>query len=458
MIGPLKFVIFSIVIVLVISCNPTGDDNLESIEGKLAGGETTVFISNGQGFGMPSPNLTGERLEKHLDGDLAFENNFVSHPSEILGGLGPVFNNNSCVACHPADGRPAPPVNLDKMSGLFLRISMPGTNKHGGPRPVPGFGTQLQNQAIYGTKKEASFDVHYENIVRTYDDGTQVVLEKPVYTIIDPYIPLPEGVQQSPRIGPPVFGLGLLEAIDEQVVLALADENDSNADGISGKPNYVWDPVSQSIKLGRFGWKAGTPGNLVQSAGAYNEDMGITNYVFPNENSHGQINTDTIFNNHEVSKEELDAVVFYVQTLGVPAARNFGEPKVIRGYNMFTQAKCVACHHPTFVTGYLPGVPEVSGQTIYPYTDMLLHDMGPDLADNLNEFEAKGNEWRTRPLWGIGLTRVVNGHSTFLHDGRAKNIEKAILWHGGEAEESRNAFMKLTKEDREALILFLNSL
>lgn len=269
---------------------------------------------------------------------------------------------------------------------------------------------------------------------------------------------LPENVQTSPRIGMPVFGLGLLEAIDENDILANEDVDDRDNDGISGKANYVWDPVQGTTALGRFGWKAGTPSVLVQSAGAYNEDMGITNPVMPVESSFGQTNSDTASAFPELSLEDLENVTFYVHTLGVPAGRDFDDPEVIRGRQLFEKINCVSCHTPSFTTGKLEGVSEVSNQIIYPYTDMLLHDMGDGLADNRNEFLANGREWKTRPLWGIGLTTVANGHTNFLHDGRARNLTEAILWHGGEAEASTDAFKELSKEERGYLIRFLNAL
>ncbi|MFV0269218.1 MAG: di-heme oxidoredictase family protein [Draconibacterium sp.] len=452
-------IFFSLLIIVLGACNGNDDDpEITKLDGELTGGSTTVFINSSQAFSMPAPNLAGERLDRHTNGDVAFDVNFVSHPAQIHGGLGPVFNNSSCAACHPSDGRSPFPENLNAESGFFLRMSLPGADENNGPLPVPGFGTQLQHQALFGYQKEAQIEVSYEEIKRVFDDGTVVTLQKPIYTLRNPYIPVPADVLISPRIGMPVFGLGLLEAISEQDILANADEADKNDDDISGKPNYVWDPVSASTKLGRFGWKASTPGVLVQSAGAYHQDMGVTSYIFPHESSAGQSSTDTTFNFNEVSDQDLDDVAFYVQTLAVPAARNFDNEQVIRGKKIFEQINCNACHIESFTTGILEGVPEVSNQRIFPYTDMLLHDMGEDLTDNRSDFLASGKEWKTRPLWGIGLTSVVNGHTQFLHDGRAKSVTEAILWHGGEAEKSRDDFMKLSKEEREDLIKFINSL
>lgn len=443
---------------LILSCTENDENASRKLDGEKAGGETTVFVQTSQAFGLPASNLSAENLEKHLAGDVAFGALFVASPAPKNGGLGSVFNNNSCNGCHPSDGRASFPENLNGMSGLFLKISVPGTDEHGGPSPVPGFGTQLQHQSIYGYQAEAKMSVSYQAKSFSLVDGTVVTLQKPVYSIVSPYIPLPGNVLISPRIGMPVFGLGLLEAIPENSILSNADPEDLDKDGISGKPNWVWDPVSGTIKLGRFGWKAGTPSILVQSAGAYNEDMGLTNYLKPVESSFGQSNTDPSSVSLEVSREDLENVTFYSLTLGVPAGRDFDDPEVITGHRIFEQINCSSCHVASFTTGTYDGIPEISNQKIYPYTDMLLHDMGDDLADNRSEFQANGNEWKTRPLWGIGLTALTSGHTSFLHDGRARNLTEAILWHGGEAEKSRDDFRELSAKDREALLRFLESL
>jgi len=443
---------------LILSCTKNDDNTPSKLAGEKAGGETTVFVKTSQAFGLPATNLSDESLDKHMEGDVAFGAHFVASPAPKNGGLGSVFNNNSCNGCHPSDGRASVPENLNGLSGLFLKISVPGTDEHGGPAPIPGFGTQLQHQSIYGYLPEAKMSVTYQEKSFSLADGTVVTLEKPVYSIVSPYIPLPGNVLISPRIGMPVFGLGLLEAIPENAILAHADPDDLDKDGISGKANWVWDPVSGRIKLGRFGWKAGTPSVLVQTAGAYNEDMGLTNYLKPVESSFGQSNSDLGSVSPEVSREDLENVTFYSLTLGVPAGRDFDNQEVIEGHHIFERINCSSCHAASFTTGNYTGIPEISNQKIYPYTDMLLHDMGDDLADNRPEFQANGNEWKTRPLWGIGLTALTSGHTSFLHDGRARNLTEAILWHGGEAEKSREDFLKLSTKDREALLRFLESL
>jgi len=295
---------------------------------------------------------------------------------------------------------------------------------------------------------------------------------------------LQSDVAISPRMSPPMYGLGLLEAIPESDILALADPNDADKDGISGRPNWVFDPVKQAQddteprSLGRFGWKASTPSVLVQAAGAYRDDIGITNYLFTTESIAGTPLYDSYRTTHpdddgqaaqgyEVSEEVVKQVVFYSNTLAVPARRNVDDTQVRHGAALFDNAKCTGCHHPSFVTGTHPGiwgpsgsssVDAVKAQRIYPFTDMLLHDMGEGLADGRTDYAANGHEWKTRPLWGIGLTQTVNGLSGFLHDGRARTLEQAILWHGGEAEAAKERFRTMSASDRAALIAFLKSL
>lgn len=401
-----KFSTIIVLVVLFLSCNRSDDSSITKLEGEKAGGETTVFVKTSQAFGLPASNLSAESLKKHLEGDVAFEALFVASPAPKNGGLGSIFNNNSCNGCHPSDGRASVPESINSMSGLFLKISVPGTDEHGGPAPVAGFGTQHQHQSVYGHQPEAQMAVTFDEKEVSLADGTIVTLRKPIYSIVSSYIPLPGNVLISPRIGMPVFGLGLLENIPESLILANADPDDADKDGISGKANYVWDLVSETVKLGRFGWKAGTPSVLVQTAGAYNEDMGLTNYLKPVENSAGQTNNDPSSVSPEVSREDLENVTFYTLTLGVPAGRDFDDLEIIAGYRIFKQINCSSCHIAPFTTGDYDGIPEISNQKIYPFTDMLLHDMGDDLADNCPEFLANGNEWKTRQLWGSGLTNI----------------------------------------------------
>ena len=460
-----SYVLFFITLLCTV-ITACGSDNLSDTEKihvsnkRLSGGETTVFDATSHAFSTPAPNLSADGLAKHLEGDVEFEAAFVTVPAEVNPGLGPVYNNISCINCHARDGRGRAPTSGEKLTSMLFRVSLPnpaGDVTHG-PVPVPGFGTQLNNRAIFGVPPEGTVTIDYTEGELTTSDGIKVYLRTPNYKIEDTYQPLPKDVEISPRVAPVVFGLGLLEAIPESTILALADEDDQDGDGISGKANYVWDVQKNRLSLGRFGWKANQPTLIQQVASAYHDDMGITTSLLPKESSDGQSQYDGRGDDPELNDEILDVVTFYVQTLAVPARRDLDDPVVQRGEELFESAKCSGCHIPTLETGSLSEVPEVSNQTIHPYTDLLLHDMGPGLADNRPDFLASGSEWRTPPLWGIGLVKVVNGHTNFLHDGRARGLLEAILWHGGEAAQSREAVQGMSASDRDALIAFLESL
>jgi CxxC motif-containing protein (DUF1111 family) len=430
----------------------------------LSGGSQTVFNNGAGAFSSIFPNLRESFTDVHEIGDGAFEQTFVTAPSAINPGLGPIFNNVSCTSCHVNDGRGKPPGPNENLSSLLIRLSIPGLSPHGGPNPVPGFGGQLQQRSTFGVAAEADVKIVYTEEQYEFADGQSYSLRRPEYSLENPYTPLPGDLMLSPRVAPPVFGLGLLEAIDEADIVAKADENDSNGDGISGKPNYVWNIIENRKTLGRFGWKANNPSLIQQTAGAYNEDMGITSFVAPKESSWEQAQYDGYDDEYEVSDSLLHAVAFYIRTLAVPGRRNADHADVLAGKKIFTEAKCGECHTPIMRTGVNVAFAELSNQVIFPYTDLLVHDMGEGLADNRPDYEADGREWRTSPLWGIGLTKVVNGaakgggYQNFLHDGRARTLMEAIMWHGGEAEASREHVRNLSKADRDKLIKFLESL
>lgn len=442
-----------------LSCVKEDNEDLPDLSGRLyAGGATTIFSQTSNAYRTPASGLTKDELARHLAGDLQFESVFVTAPAGVNPGLGPIFNHNSCISCHPRDGRSPHPADFKARSGLLVRTSMPGKDFHGGPVPVQHFGLQIQNHALFGYQPEAEYEVSYVFFYDTLSDGVIVELRKPEIFLTNSYMPFPQEALLSPRIGMPVIGLGLLEIIPEEDILMNQDVDDADNDGISGKANYVWDPVRGATVLGRFGWKANTGTLLVQCASAYVEDMGITNYVFQQETGYGQTNgSDGLADDPELPDHILDQVTFYSQTLAVPAPRNITDPQIRKGAAIFEKIECSKCHIPEQKTGFSP-VSALSYQTIYPYTDMLLHDMGEGLSDNRPDFLAEGNEWKTRPLWGIGLTQLVNGHTHFLHDGRARSITEAILWHGGEAENAKNNFKKLTTEERNNLLAFINSL
>ena len=440
---------------IICGCEENTSTIIEEEDDILSGGATTTNLVGSLAFSQPAPNLSQENLNKHLLGDVLFEAAFVKAPATINPGLGPLFNNSSCVNCHIADGRGRPPLGGEQLETMLFRISIPGNDINNGPKPVPGFGRQLQVKSVLGYEPEGNVTISYETIYGTYPDGTSYSLIRPDYNISGR---IGSGFLYSPRVAPFVFGTGLLEAIKESDIITLADENDDNQDGVSGRPNFVWNVREETFEIGRFGWKANTPTLLQQLAAAYVNDMGITSPYFPIENCADGTQCDTTGDDPEIDQLTLDMVEIYLQTLAVPSRRNYNDADVKRGKILFKQAGCNSCHTTTFTTGTHKSVPELSNQKIHPYTDLLLHDMGDELADGRPDFMADGNEWRTPPLWGIGLVTVVNGHTNFLHDGRARNLEEAILWHFGEGEKSREKFMNLSKNDRSALIKFLNSL
>jgi CxxC motif-containing protein (DUF1111 family) len=423
----------------------------------LSGGATTVFNRGPDAFGQPAPNLDADGLARHEAGDDAFGREFVAQRGMENSGLGPLFNNTSCEACHVGDGRGRPPAPGESFTTMLFRASIPGQDEHGGPEPAGLFGGQLQLAAIPGFSPEAAARVSYVDAGGRYGDGTRYSLRVPRYSFQGLIGPLPQRLLTSPRVAPVNFGLGLLEAIPEGTIRAHADPNDANHDGISGHYNVVYDATVQNYVIGRFGWKANVGTLLHQAAGAFNGDMGITSSLFPNENCEGEFPG---CRDHapEVSNRTLADVAFYTQTLGVPARRDLDDPQTRKGEQLFRSVGCDGCHLPMVMTGVLAGVPAVSNQRIHPYTDLLLHDMGDALADDRPDFKATGREFRTPPLWGIGLVQVVNGHTFFLHDGRARNILEAVLWHGGEGTKARERFKALSADERKALIAFLNSL
>lgn len=454
---PLLLALVAGSIVLFGQCHKANEFPVDEFDERLSGGAATVFDESSRAFTHSIPSLSARDLYIHGLGDAAFEQSFVAAPAPLHGGLGPIFNNVSCISCHHNDGKGIPTAGFANSSLLF-RISEPGTDPFGGPLGVPGYGGQLQDQAVQGSFPEGKVSISYTEKTITYPDGTTASLRQPTYTLAQHYAPLPGGYALSPRLAPPVFGLGLLELIPEQTLLNLSDPNDADGDGISGRPNYVFDNEHNRRAIGRFGLKANMPSILTQVAGALNQDMGITSKIFPVESSFGQPQAPAATEGYELADTMLQAIAFYIKTLAVPARRNTRDAAVLQGQKLFAQIGCDRCHQPTLQTGVDVRYPWISNQRIHPYTDLLLHDMGEGLADNRPDFEATGREWRTPPLWGIGLFEKVNGTPYFLHDGRARSLEEAILWHGGEAEHAKSQFMQLNLADRQAVIRFLKSL
>ncbi|NJB83703.1 di-heme oxidoreductase family protein [Wenyingzhuangia aestuarii] len=416
-------------------------------------------------FGRAIPNLSELELSLFGVGNAMFDQNWVSAPATTTSrdGLGPLFNARACSACHLADGRGKPLLETGAASSGFLIRLSAGNSLTEGPIPFPNYGGQFQDDANFNVKPEGDINVSFEFINGTYPDGTAYQLRKPTYTLLPNYGSL-SGVEQSSRVGPQVIGLGFIDALSEESLLANADENDADGDGISGKANYVWNVKANQLTIGKFGWKANQPSLEQQVAGAFNGDMGLTSSIFPEETCpQGMDCTDMPNGNNEGETVEIPDMQFsrmmtYQAAISVPIRRNFKNEEVLKGKQLFTELSCVKCHIDNFTTGNYPFLPQLEGIHIKPYSDFLLHDMGEALADNRADYLATGKEWRTQPLWGLGLIELVNDHTYLLHDGRARNIEEAILWHGGEAETSKQDFMNLDNSSRQQLIAFLNSL
>lgn len=434
------------------------------------GGDGTVEQADTNAYSLPQGNLS---MTKRLDfsvGNSFFRNPWVEAPAstDARDGLGPLFNTNSCQGCHIKDGRGHPPGVDEPPVSLFLRLAVPADpekdvellKKHGF-KPAPVYGSQLQTAALPAAKPEADMILTWEPITETLADGTEISLRKPQYRIENPnYGPLPEDLLISPRVAPQMIGMGLLEAIDIKDIRAIADPEDHNGDGISGKLNLVWDLASNQTVPGRFGWKAAEPNVRQQSMGAFAGDMGLTSTLKSATDCTAEQECDRFTNggSPEVSDKVSNFVTFYAKSLAVPARRNMDSTSVQHGARLFNELGCAGCHTPRHKTGTSEGRPDLSNQTIWPYTDLLLHDMGPALADGRDEFLANGNEWRTPPLWGIGMAQIVNPKSGFLHDGRARTLEEAVLWHGGEAQPAADRYRAMSMTERKALVEFLESL
>jgi CxxC motif-containing protein (DUF1111 family) len=461
---------------------PTTDfSKSEPFEGLPAGAATTKKLVNRDSFSFPSGNLSFEQQQEFNLGNGFFTKLWVSSPSstEASDGLGPLFNSRACQSCHLKDGRGHPPHGDERSAvSMFLRLSVPPkdeaerellASKRANVIAEPHYGTQMQDFAVQGLKAEGRMVIDYTDLPVTLGDGEVVTLRNPSYSVADlGYGPMADDVMLSPRVTPQMIGLGLLEAVPAEDILVKADPDDKDGDGISGKPNYVFDPVSGKIVLGRFGWKAGAPSIRVQSAEAFAGDIGISTPLV--NKPHGDctaLQAECIaaptgeqerLGVSEAPDPILDLVTFYSQNLGVPQRRDIDDPAVLCGKAAFYGAGCVACHTPKFVTSRKAETDAHKFQLIWPYSDLLLHDMGDGLADYRPEADADGYEWRTPPLWGIGLTETISGHTFFLHDGRARNLTEAILWHGGEGQQARDAFAAMPKATRDDLIKFLESL
>jgi CxxC motif-containing protein (DUF1111 family) len=457
-------------------------------------------------FAQHASNLTLDELGRFMGGKIRFETDhadslllnfpttfacctetggivFETSPHARPAALGPRFSAASCISCHMMDGRGTTPTGEEEtLRSLVMHLSLGTEPGSGRPTPHPYYGLQFDTGAVDGAEPEGRLTVDYEVVLGNFDDGTPYELRRPAYVLHDtlygsPGINFPDArgtpghrgvVQASPRIAPILAGTGLLEAVDESAILALSDPDDLDGDGISGRPNWVHDLVTDEIVLGRFGWKASQPGLLQQTAVAYQRDLGLTSPWTPRHDC-GELDDacpedDTV----ELMDDDVRLVADYVRGLALPPRRNHEDPGAILGMHMFKQANCQACHVPTLPTRADHEIAAYRDDLIQPFTDLLLHDMGPDLADGFEDHDADGREWRTPPLWGAEFVGHAQGTPlncadpflaettpNYLHDGRARTLMEAILWHGGEAAASRDVVLSMSVAQRESLLEFL---
>lgn len=432
----------------------------------LSGGDLTHFSTGTRPFGQPASNLPWQLAGLFDDGNGLFDQPMHVPRAELKGqtrsGVGPFYNAIGCAQCHFADGRPEKPYETgEAMLGLFVRMSAP--DGHGGWRAPPGYNAQLHDKAAPGVVPEGKGRIDWVEVSGHLADGETYSLRKPVVSVSELRNgALPEGTLLEVRNAPRVNGLGLLEAVPDAALVARAEANRGRRDAIRGRPNYVTDPVRGERRIGRFSLKANEVSLRVQAAAAAINDMGMTSPIFPHETClPDQADCLEAFTESgerpEFSDEDLDKLEFYLQFLAVPARRDVDDPLARRGERVFHDLQCSACHQDTLRTGDSHPQPRLRDQTFHPYTDLLLHDMGPELAGR-PDGEAGPNDWRTAPLWGIGKDLRSHGYGRYLHDGRARDPAEAILWHGGEAQAARDAYARLARSDRDALLRFLDSL
>jgi len=450
----------------------------------MPGGETSWTGATGRNaFLRQSANMS---FEKRLDfklGEALFQRLWVTAPTrtKAADGLGPLFNSRACSGCHIRNGRGHPVDENDSEAGatsMLLRLSIPPQTAEQlrdhldgklATIPDPVYGGQFQDFSIPGIQAEGRVKVTYTTTDVLLTGGETVTLRNPSYEMTDlAYGPLHPDIMVSPRLAPPMIGLGLLEAIPDSTLMAASDPQDKDGDGISGRLNQVWDIAKSEMAIGRFGWKAGMPTLDQQNQNAFQFDIGLSTPLYPNASGDcTTAQTDCItapdgddeeFEGLEVHSVMTDLVLYYARNIAPPARSNANDADVLAGEKIFDAIGCASCHTPRYDLPERADMPEQSGQVIWPYTDLLLHDMGDGLADHRPEAQASGSEWRTPPLWGIGRAQEIDPRARFLHDGRARTILEAILWHGGEAENARGAVTTLPPSERGKLLAFLKSL
>jgi len=406
------------------------------------GGDLSTDLQGRSAIQVSAPNVTDRaRIAEQAAGFPIFH-----RTTGVADGLGPKYINNSCAGCHVNNGRGPTAFGVPSRGGssMVVKVKARGLLADGSAPEVKGIGSQILDQNVKNPIKP-SVKVTWESVAGRFRDGTRYTLRKP-RIVLPKAFKLPRGSATSLRMSPPLIGMGLLEAVDDSLIILGSDAGDTNGDGISGRVNWVPDRIKGEYAVGKFGFKATHPTVREQSASALYHDMQITNPIFKEK---GRA--------EEASTQDLYLLAIYLRLAGVPKARTQSEPSILAGKEVFKELRCDACHQMTMVTGE-HGDPELSRQTIHPFTDLLLHDMGSALSDGWSEYSAGTREWRTTPLWGLGFSeKLANGKAVHLHDGRAQSIEEAILWHGGEAAASQKAFSALSRAKRKSLIEFIRS-
>lgn len=444
-------------------------DAPEKFEAMQGGAGTSRSPLNRHAFSKPLSNLTFAGREQFSLGNSLFRKIWVSSPAttQASDGLGPFYNARGCQSCHIQDGRGHLPNRHESASSFLLHLGRYDSADNRWKGDIR-YGSQLQTAAVQGHLAEGIVSISYESEAVQFPDGEKVMLRRPSYSIGKlSYGKMDDQTQLSPRIAPAMIGLGLLAAISDSDILSREDPDDDDNDGISGRASRIVD--ESGTRIGRFNLKAGQADVRGQSAAAFSSDMGLSNSLHPGHSGdctpaqtrcmnapHGE---QSRLGKYEVPDQLLDLVDFYSNNLAPPVRRDVGDADVLRGKALFYGAGCTGCHVPKYVTSRDAVAPQHQFQLIWPYTDLLVHDMGGDLADGAgHNGGVSGSEWRTPPLWGIGLTKTVNPRATFLHDGRARTLMEAVLWHGGEAVQARNAVLAMPRQSREHLIRFLESL
>ena len=465
---------FRLAVLVLLSASAIAVARDQADDAALSAGTFTIGRFDKAAYSEPAPVLNTKQRQLFMAGRSVFHRLWASVNS-LNGdwGLGPTFIADRCSVCHVNVGRGSPPGSRDQqLLSMLVRLSIPGEDEHGAPKPHPNYGDQLQNHSLDGRNvdlayagaavpAEAQLYLDWEERTVSFADGETAVLRKPRLRIEGlNFGPLGAEVMTSVRIAQPMVGMGFFEAVSEQTLLDLARHQ--KARGFAGRPNYVWDAVNKRVALGRFGWKANQPSLKQQTAAAALGDMGVASPLFPDQNCPP---VQEICARHlpgnvpEIIDPEIETVEIWLRGLAVPARRNMADPEVRRGEQLFAQAQCAMCHVPEMKTAEkFPPLPQLANQTFRAYTDLLLHDMGEELADGRPDFKAGPRDWRTPPLWGLGLSQTVSGSTAMLHDGRARNVTEAILWHGGEAAGSREAFSSMSKAERDALVRFVEAI